>query len=119
MRLSPGVRRQPLLLLGSTFPRASIAALVAELLDSEAYGHTSEYLGEYEQIVVGDASVRIRDNADPMYREGDADDERFAFPRYSDFRTIVEIESSGLARQFLERVRGRNELRVLESTHAA
>jgi hypothetical protein len=76
--------------------------------------HDSLYLGEYWLAVVPDrdTALKVRWNRDPLWRPGDADEERFAFPEHSQHEWLLEVHDE--TPELSDKLRGLPSLRLLQ-----
>ena len=105
-RASVKVGHSRVIVLGTNIRRDKVSDILAELLDTPAQEHESTYRGVYTLIQRGSFVLKILDNIDPLFRNGDPPEEKHAYPEYSQFRVIIELDDensqSELTKQLLE-----------------
>jgi hypothetical protein len=68
----------------------SIAMRLGELLGLSFVAHESAYRGDYwRHTEESGSSIAVSSNADPMYRPGDPEEERYLEPSFSEFGVLI------------------------------
>jgi len=72
--------------------RADIEAALGVRFEAQ----DSLYIGNHwlAQLPAAEGQLRIRSNRDPLWRPGDDDDDRFAFPAHSEHQLVMEVDGA-------------------------